>query len=240
MVLDFNSFRINESSLKKLKKEIHGALERNDRKRMRHELKHNIITFKFRKRNGELRTAHGTLHPDYLPPLKGGSPRPELQMVYFDLDKDGWRSFRAYKFIKITDIKPVDGTVKPSKSSKHSSVPVSSSSKSSKPIKSEDEEIKKVHTKPEEERVEKEETKKVHSEKSEKEVHKEVEKDIEKEEHKEHHKEVEKEEPEKDSDDIKEPEDDEVFSKKEAFKISEHSEEDEHKEHHKHKTEDED
>jgi len=232
MILDFNSFRINESSLKKLKKEIHGALERNDRKRMRHELKHNIITFKFRKRNGELRTAHGTLHPDYLPPLKGGGPRPELQMVYFDLDKDGWRSFRAYKFIKITDIKPVDGTAKPSKSSKHSSVPVSSSSKSSKPIKSEEEEeeTKKLHTKPEEEKVEKEETKKVHSEESEKEVHKEVEKDIEKEEHKEHHKEVEKEE----------PEDDEVFSKKKRSKISEHSEEDEHKEHHKHKTEDED
>ena len=108
MILDFDSYIINESSLKKLKRQIHGALDMKSREKMRRELRDNIVTFKFKKRNGEIRTAHGTLHPDYLPKLKGGAPRPEHQMVYYDLDKEGWRSFRSYSFIKILNIKPVD------------------------------------------------------------------------------------------------------------------------------------
>ena len=116
MILDFDSYIINESSLKKLKRQIHGALDMKSRKRMRRELRDNIVTFKFKKRNGEIRTAHGTLHPSYLPKLRGGAPRPEHQMVYYDLDKNSWRSFRSFKFIKIVNIKPVDVksiTVKP-------------------------------------------------------------------------------------------------------------------------------
>jgi hypothetical protein len=110
MILDFDCYIINEASLKKLKKSLHGVLDMSDRKRMRKELRHNIITFKFKKRNGEIRTAHGTLHPDYLPRLRGGGPRPEHQMVYYDLDKEGWRSFRSYSFIKILNIKPIDSS----------------------------------------------------------------------------------------------------------------------------------
>ena len=116
MILDFDSYIINESSLKKLKRQVHGALDMKSREKMRRELRDNIVTFKFKKRNGETRTAHGTLHPDYLPKLKGGAPRPEHQMVYYDLDKNSWRSFRSFKFIKILNIKPVDVksiTVKP-------------------------------------------------------------------------------------------------------------------------------
>lgn len=155
MILDFDSFQINESSLKKLKRDIHGVLNMSARKRMRKELRDNIITFKFRKRNGELRTAHGTLHPDYLPKLKGGAPRPERQMVYFDLDKNSWRSFRSYSFIKIVNIKPVEPGSAPVKShTKPSPKPVSK--------KEEEEETKKVS-------VEKEEKKPIHSEKEEKE-----------------------------------------------------------------------
>ena len=107
MILDFGSYIINEASLKKLKKNLHGVLNMSARKRMRKELRDNIITFKFKKRDGTIRTAHGTLHPDYLPKLRGGAPRPEHQMVYYDLDKEGWRSFRSYSFIKILNIKPV-------------------------------------------------------------------------------------------------------------------------------------
>lgn len=127
MILDFDSYIINESSLKKLKRQIHGALDMKSRKRMRRELRDNIVTFKFKKRNGEIRTAHGTLHPDYLPKLKGGAPRPEHQMVYYDLDKEGWRSFRSFKFIKILNIKPVE--IKPIGPKAHS-----------KPIENEEEE----------------------------------------------------------------------------------------------------
>ena len=147
MILDFGSFVINEASLKKLKKDVHGVLNMSARKRMRRELRDNIITFKFKKRNGEIRTAHGTLHPDYLPPLKGGAPRPERQMVYYDLDKEGWRSFRSYAFIKILNIKPVDP----------SSIAIKPHTKPAK-SEEEDEEIKK--TKPIEKEVEKEEIKK--------------------------------------------------------------------------------
>lgn len=142
MILDFGCFVINEASLKKLKREVHGALNMSARKRMRRELRDNIITFKFKKRNGDIRTAHGTLHPDYLPPLKGGGPRPEHQMVYYDLDKEGWRSFRSYTFIKILNIKPVEG--------KHIGPKVTS-----KPTPKEEEEIKKTAVEREEEKVKK-------------------------------------------------------------------------------------
>ena len=158
MILDFESYIINEADLKKFKREVHGALNMSARKRMRKELRDNIITFKFKKRNGEIRTAHGTLHPDYLPKLRGGAPRPEHQMVYYDLDKNSWRSFRSYSFIKIVNIKPVDVksiTVKPH----------------TKPTKTEDEEEVKKTTQVKE--VEKEKEKEVHTEekKEKKKVH---------------------------------------------------------------------
>ena len=94
-MLSFEDFCLNESSLRKIKKILKGSLDTSkDRSRMKKALRNNIVTFKFTKRNGEVRTAHGTLYPDFLPALRGGSPRPEHQMVYFDMDKDGWRSFR--------------------------------------------------------------------------------------------------------------------------------------------------
>ena len=143
MILDFESYIINESSLKKLKRHIHGALDMKSRKIMRREFRDNIVTFKFKKRNGEIRIAHGTLHPDYLPKLRGGAPRPEHQMVYYDLDKEGWRSFRSFKFIKILNIKAVE--IKPIGPKTHS-----------KPIeKEEEEEVKKIRP------IEKEEEKEV-------------------------------------------------------------------------------
>ena len=155
MILDFYNYIINEASLKKLKREVHGSLDMKARKRMRKELRNNIITFKFKKRNGEIRTAHGTLHPDYLPKLRGGAPRPEKQMVYYDLDKEGWRSFRSFTFIKILNVKPVDPTA----------IPKAKAAKEE-----EEEEVKKV-TPPKEE--EKEMEKEVHAEekKEKKKVH---------------------------------------------------------------------
>ena len=147
MILDFDSYIINESSLKKLKRQIHGVLDMKSRKRMRRELRDNIVTFKFKKRNGEIRTAHGTLHPDYLPKLRGGAPRPEHQMVYYDLDKNSWRSFRSYSFIKILNIKPISGSGI-STSTKPVSKPVHKSEE-------EEEEVKKIRP------IEKEEEKEV-------------------------------------------------------------------------------
>lgn len=158
MILDFDSYIINESSLKKLKRQIHGSLDMKSRKKMRRELRDNIVTFKFKKRNGEIRTAHGTLHPDYLPKLRGGAPRPEHQMVYYDLDKNSWRSFRSYSFIKILNIKPVDVksiTVKPH--TKSTKVEDEEEVKKIRPIEKEEEkEVKKPLHKEEYEEKEKE------------------------------------------------------------------------------------
>ena len=164
MILDFESYIINESSLKKLKRHIHGALDMKSRKIMRRELHDNIVTFKFKKRNGEIRIAHGTLHPDYLPKLRGGAPRPEHQMVYYDLDKNSWRSFRSYSFIKIVNIKPVDSktiVVKPH--TKSSKAEDDEEVKNTKPIEKEEEkEVKRpVHKEePEDKEVKKPEPKK--------------------------------------------------------------------------------
>lgn len=169
MILDFGSYIINESSLKKLKKDIHGVLNMSARKRMRKELRDNIITFKFKKRNGEIRTAHGTLHPDYLPKLKGGAPRPERQMVYYDLDKEGWRSFRSYSFIKILNIKPVEGKpIGPKVTSKSAPKKEDEEEVKKTAVEREEEEVKKpIHTKEEEE---KEEKKPIHKKKEDEDV----------------------------------------------------------------------
>lgn len=104
MIPDFKQYCLNEASVKGIKKKIHGVLKRKDRERMRRLLRHNIVTFKFKKKNGDLRRAVGTLIPSYLPPLKGGSPKPEHQMVYYDMEKEHWRSFRSFSFIKIIDV----------------------------------------------------------------------------------------------------------------------------------------
>lgn len=157
MILDFNSFQINESSLKKLKKDVHGSLSMSARKRMKKELRNNIITFKFKKRNGDIRVAHGTLHPDYLPPLKGGAKPPLHQLVYYDLDKGGWRSFRTYSFIKILNIKAVPTSsvaIKPHTKSASASSSDDEEETKTTPIENEEEqEVKKTH----DEEVEKEE-----------------------------------------------------------------------------------
>ena len=109
MILNYDDFQINESkgSLKSIKKTIRGTLGRTDRAMLRKILRHNIVTFKFVKRDDTIRKAKGTLYPSYLPALRGGAPKPEHQFVYYDLDKHHWRSFRTFKFIKIVDIKSI-------------------------------------------------------------------------------------------------------------------------------------
>lgn len=102
--LGFNEF-LNESKLS-------GTLTMKGRAAMRKALRENILTFKFQKRDGTIRRAVGTLIPELLPKLKGtGRPKPPHQMVYYDLEKFAWRSFRSFKFIKILKTTPVSGSV---------------------------------------------------------------------------------------------------------------------------------
>lgn len=99
---------LNEASLRKVKKVLHGTMSSSDRKYMKKLLRNHIVYFSFRKKDGTLRKAVGTLISSYLPALRGGSPKPEHQMVYYDLEKEHWRSFRSYSFIKILNIKNED------------------------------------------------------------------------------------------------------------------------------------
>jgi flagellar biosynthesis GTPase FlhF len=104
-IINFKTF-INEA------KRLSGNLVMKDRKTMRKKLRENILVFKFQKRDGTIRRAVGTLYPDLLPPIKGtGGPKPVYQMVYFDLEKLAWRSFRSFKFIKILKETPITDSI---------------------------------------------------------------------------------------------------------------------------------
>lgn len=88
---------------------FHGSLKREERNEFIEKLQNNIIVFRYKKRDGSIRKAEGTLHPKYLPPPKSDKEfvRPEYQIVYFDIDKKDWRSFRSFDFIEILSIRPV-------------------------------------------------------------------------------------------------------------------------------------
>ena len=112
MIKSFDDFIlgvINEAAItpRLARKTIHGVLNTKAISMLRKLLRHNIVMFKFIKRDGTIRRAKGTLHPAFLPALRGGAPKVLPQMVYYDLDKHHWRSFRTFKFIKLVDIKEI-------------------------------------------------------------------------------------------------------------------------------------
>lgn len=63
-----------------------------------HTLMNGIVEFSFRKKDGSVRGAKGTLMAKYLPASKGGKSYGHL-VTYFDLDKNAFRSFIANKLI---------------------------------------------------------------------------------------------------------------------------------------------
>lgn len=93
---------------KKTHHPFHGSLNREERNEFIEKLQKNIIVFRYKKRDGSIRKAEGTLHPKFLPPPKSDKEfvRPEYQIVYFDLDKKDWRSFRSFDFIEILSTRP--------------------------------------------------------------------------------------------------------------------------------------
>lgn len=59
-----------------------------------------FVEFKFKKIDGSIRVAHGTLKSDILPPSKGtGRVSPIDQQVYYDLEKKSFRSFKKSNLI---------------------------------------------------------------------------------------------------------------------------------------------
>ena len=85
-----------------------GSLNREERNEFIEKLQKNIIVFRYKKRDGSIRKAEGTLHPKFLPPPKSDKEfvRPEYQIVYYDLEKKSWRSFRAFEFVEILSTRP--------------------------------------------------------------------------------------------------------------------------------------
>lgn len=93
---------------KKTHHPFHGSLNREERNEFIEKLQKNIIVFRYKKRDGSIRKAEGTLHPKFLPPAKSDKEfvRPEYQIVYYDLDKKSWRSFRSFEFVEILSTRP--------------------------------------------------------------------------------------------------------------------------------------
>ncbi len=104
-LVSYDNFLVEK---KKTRRPFYGSLTRAERNEFIKRLQKNIIVFRYKKKDGSIRKAEGTLHPKYLPPPKSDKEfvRPEYQMVYYDFDKKDWRSFRSFKFIEILSTRP--------------------------------------------------------------------------------------------------------------------------------------
>ena len=64
-------------------------------------LKVKIVEFYFKKTDGTLRQAFGTLMSDRVPETKGTKKTADNCQVYFDTEKEEWRCFKKCNLIKI-------------------------------------------------------------------------------------------------------------------------------------------
>ena len=64
-------------------------------------LKVKIVEFYFKKTDGTLRQAFGTLMSDRVPETKGTKKTADNCQVYFDCEKEEWRCFKKCNLIKI-------------------------------------------------------------------------------------------------------------------------------------------
>lgn len=60
-----------------------------------------VVRFAYEKADGTLRKAAGTLH-EVAATIKGtGRPNDALTIRYYDVDADGWRSFKVENFVTV-------------------------------------------------------------------------------------------------------------------------------------------
>lgn len=71
--------------------------------KLRAMLKVRIVEFYFKKTDGTLRQAFGTLMSSRIPETKGEKRPYEHCQVYFDTEKDEWRSFKKCNLMKIAN-----------------------------------------------------------------------------------------------------------------------------------------
>lgn len=71
------------------------------------------VRFQFRKVDGSVRDAYGTLHKSMLPPpVEGGSsrpPQPTLQ-VYWDIEASAFRSFKKENLLSVGALEVIGST----------------------------------------------------------------------------------------------------------------------------------
>lgn len=77
--------------------------------RLKAKLREGGVVFKYKKVNGEIREAYGSLNPsiigeENIPQRSSGYNFSEDVIRYFDLNSKGWRSFRIENLISIEDV----------------------------------------------------------------------------------------------------------------------------------------
>lgn len=72
------------------------------------------VSFSFKKADGTLRQAVGTLHPSLLPLRNEGETSTRVQpphlQVYYDLGSGGFRSFRIDSLVSVGDLELISDT----------------------------------------------------------------------------------------------------------------------------------
>lgn len=76
-------------------------------------LKQGKVRFSFKKVDGSVRSAYGTLHPSLLPvrdSAEGSSTRPPNPgvQVYYDLDAGSFRSFKKENLVSVDVVEPYE------------------------------------------------------------------------------------------------------------------------------------
>ena len=75
-------------------------------KDFKNKLHNGVVEFKYTKVNGEERIARGTLHETTITKDGGSMPKGTMMVSdetirYYDLNSNGWRSFRTENFVEI-------------------------------------------------------------------------------------------------------------------------------------------
>lgn len=74
-----------------------------DIKEFKESLRNGVVEFSYEKKDGTIREAKGTLNSEVYgeenKPKGAGSEVPDNIVKYYDLDKEGWRSFNFDKLI---------------------------------------------------------------------------------------------------------------------------------------------
>ena len=106
-MLDFR--QIFEDSIVELElgKRLDEALNGAESTKFRNLLKKNVVKFRYKKKDGTVRTAFGTLKKDVMPKFKT-EKRPvfnPLRFIYWDTERNQFRSFLRANFIDMEDPK---------------------------------------------------------------------------------------------------------------------------------------